>query len=182
MDHGSTPIRASEDPSCLYQPEPAEGTKYNGPKRIHIEKIDQSRALRALLGGRSVVYAVRFPDGIVKIGTSEDLAARHRHFRAAGGEIVGFRFGDYADEQAIHATSESIALVGASTTTPQPKSSPSSTRDDFGMHPSRTRQLAPRGGPQVTLRRTMRAELGVFFAPSSASPGHWERPCSPTRA
>lgn len=92
----------TNDPSTLYGDRPAEGTKI-GPRRMNYEKVEQSRAIRALLAGiDSVVYAVQFPDGTVKIGCSGNLAQRIRNFRGKGGEVIGFRAGDFDDEKAIH--------------------------------------------------------------------------------
>lgn len=64
----------------------------------------QNRTLEAVQAGQSLVYAVRFPDGIIKIGCSGNLAKRMDAYRSKGGELVGFMPGDYALEQEIHGT------------------------------------------------------------------------------
>lgn len=90
------------DPSTLYAPKAAEGTK-TGPARVNREKVDQSKAITALIGHLpSVLYAVRFPDGIIKIGCSTKFAQRLRCFRGKGAEVLGFTAGDLTDEQKIH--------------------------------------------------------------------------------
>lgn len=63
---------------------------------------ERAKALRALTQGLSVVYAMRLPDGVIKIGCSTDLAGRRRCVHAEA-EILGFRFGELEDERAIHA-------------------------------------------------------------------------------
>jgi hypothetical protein len=77
------------------------------PQRRH---WDRAEALRALIGDRSVVYAIRLRDGIIKIGCSANVRSRRNFY--TGSEIVGFRFGDYADEQAIHAQLRSSVARG----------------------------------------------------------------------
>jgi hypothetical protein len=90
------------DPSIIHGQRPAEGTK-TGPKRVKGEKAAQSRAITALVGQLdSVIYAVRFPDGVIKIGYSTNFAQRLRSFRAKGGEVLGFMAGDFEAERAIH--------------------------------------------------------------------------------
>lgn len=59
----------------------------------------RNEALRAL---GSVVYAVRLPDDVIKIGYTADLATRAQALGAV--EILGFRPGGFAEEQLIHAT------------------------------------------------------------------------------
>ena len=61
----------------------------------------KSPSLRALQAGERVVYAMRLPDGVIKIGCCKDLANRSSMLH---GQILGFRFGDFEDEKAIHAT------------------------------------------------------------------------------
>lgn len=62
--------------------------------------IDRADALRALIGDQAVVYAIRLDDGVIKIGCTRNLTKRRGHF--PGGEILGFTFGDEADELQIH--------------------------------------------------------------------------------
>lgn len=59
----------------------------------------RTSALRSLTGGRRVVYAMRMPDGAVKIGTTVDLANRLSGLHA---ELLGFIFGSHEDERALH--------------------------------------------------------------------------------
>lgn len=62
---------------------------------------DRNAALRALQGCESVVYAMRVDGGIIKIGWTTQLVTRRENLV---GQILGFRPGDYDDEQAIHAS------------------------------------------------------------------------------
>lgn len=55
----------------------------------------------------SVVYAARLADGTIKIGWTEHFGDRLRSLKSYVGqdvELIGFRFGDRDDEQAIHAS------------------------------------------------------------------------------
>lgn len=62
---------------------------------------DRAEALRALTMDRTVVYAMRLRDGLIKIGCSSQVW----HRRAVlSGELLAFRFGDFDDEAAIHAS------------------------------------------------------------------------------
>ena len=62
---------------------------------------DRTSALNALTFGRSMVYAMRLPGGIIKIGCSAQLAKRRRSVHPEA-EILGFIAGDQDDEQRIH--------------------------------------------------------------------------------
>jgi hypothetical protein len=53
-----------------------------------------------------VVYAARLTDGKIKIGWTEHFGDRLRWLKSYTGQdvkLLGFRFGAYEDEQAIHA-------------------------------------------------------------------------------
>lgn len=55
----------------------------------------------------TVVYAARLADGIIKIGWTEHFERRLHDLKHAVGqdvELLAFKSGAYADEQAIHAT------------------------------------------------------------------------------
>ena len=84
IDHGHNPF-ASETVTRIYS---ASGYK-----------MGQKAAIHALQQGRSMLYAMRTPDGLIKIGITTDLVQRRMNIR---GEILGFRFGDLADELTIH--------------------------------------------------------------------------------
>lgn len=74
-----------------------------GPKRNRAELVEQTNAIRALTGdAESVIYAVQFPDGVIKIGCTTNLVRRRYGYRQH--EILGFRPGDMAEEKAIHET------------------------------------------------------------------------------
>lgn len=68
-------------------------------QRLTAEVTTQERnsVLRAL---GSVIYAVRLPDNVVKIGHTGNLASRSQ--RLGTNELLAFRPGTYADEQQIH--------------------------------------------------------------------------------
>lgn len=54
------------------------------------------------LAGIELIYAIRCPDGIVKIGRTRDLMARRRHFDSAPEAILAITPGTYEEEQALH--------------------------------------------------------------------------------
>lgn len=62
---------------------------------------DRAAAIDAVIGDRSVVYAIRLADGIVKIGCTANFRSRRRQF-GSGTRFLAFRFGDVEDEQEIH--------------------------------------------------------------------------------
>lgn len=72
---------------------------------------DRMPPIRAgeLLG--EVVYAVRLSDGSVKIGWTHNLGRRKQHF-GAGTEVLGFRSGDRAAENALHASLKDCRVRG----------------------------------------------------------------------
>jgi hypothetical protein len=65
-------------------------------------RAHRNAALDLIQAGRSLVYAIRFPEGIIKIGCSKNLAQRIYAYQADGGELIGFMPGEYEDEQEIH--------------------------------------------------------------------------------
>jgi hypothetical protein len=68
---------------------------------------DRSRLFRECLRdltGVELIYAIRCPDGIIKIGHTRDLMARRRHFDSTPEAILAIKPGTYAEEQAVHAS------------------------------------------------------------------------------
>lgn len=59
-----------------------------------------SPTMRALHAGERMIYAMRLPDGVIKIGCCSNLANRRSQLH---GQILGFRPGDFDDERVIHA-------------------------------------------------------------------------------
>ena len=83
-------------------PERSNGRHLSDHERLSRTRgLQRAEALRALQQGRPVVYAVRMADGIIKIGCSRNLAQRRRSIGPES-EVLGFRFGDEADEAEIH--------------------------------------------------------------------------------
>jgi hypothetical protein len=68
------------------------------PRQTHRE---QTQAIALLTQGRPTVYALRMPDGVIKIGCSSDLARRRQRL-GLDSEILGFMHGDFETEAAIH--------------------------------------------------------------------------------
>jgi hypothetical protein len=60
--------------------------------------LPRKTAMQALQQGR-VIYAMRLPDGAIKIGCCADLANRASQLH---GQILGFRPGDIPEETEIH--------------------------------------------------------------------------------
>ncbi len=85
------------DPHDIYAPQTA-GVRFG--KRTRAEAKERAEALRILIGGRQVVYAIRLADGTIKIGCTGNLQLRRDHY--PDGEIIGFTFGDHDAEQAVH--------------------------------------------------------------------------------
>lgn len=94
---------------------------------------DRAQILNAL---GSVVYAVRLPGRIVKIGCSANLAARIQALGAV--EILAFKPGEYADEQAIHATLVAHRHHGREYYHPSPEvmAVVNQMREDLGLDPA----------------------------------------------
>ncbi|MDG4784339.1 hypothetical protein O7626_00430 [Micromonospora sp. WMMD1102] len=58
-------------------------------------------ALRDLTG-TEVIYAIRCPDGLIKVGHTADLASRRRAYGSDPSIVLAVRPGTLAEEQAIH--------------------------------------------------------------------------------
>lgn len=74
--------------------------------------VSRTAALTAL---GSVVYAARLDDGTIKIGCTGQLQDRLRYLSNHTGqsvELLAFRLGTYADEQAIHETLVAHRIIG----------------------------------------------------------------------
>lgn len=98
MGHGRRPQQPFA-PSMYCEPD-ATGFR-TSRRRSRAEKVEQTEAIRALLGDtESVLYAVELPDRIIKIGCSTNFAARRTAYRDA--VILAFRPGDRMDERDIH--------------------------------------------------------------------------------
>lgn len=54
------------------------------------------------LDGIELIYAIRLPDGIIKIGHTREIMARRRHFDSTPEAILAIKPGTYDEEQAIH--------------------------------------------------------------------------------
>ena len=61
-------------------------------------------AARALSQMGELIYAVRMPDGVIKIGHTANLENRLRELGARGVQVLAFKYGSRADEQAVHAS------------------------------------------------------------------------------
>ena len=65
------------------------------------ERNTRHAAMMAALDGQRLVYAARVEGGLIKIGCTAHLYHRLINIK---GELLGFMFGDYADEKALHET------------------------------------------------------------------------------
>ena len=63
------------------------------------ERNGRREALEAVQAGQSALYAAWVPGGLVKIGCTAHLYSRMSQIK---GDLIGFRFGDYAEERDIH--------------------------------------------------------------------------------
>lgn len=93
---------------------------------------DRNQILRAL---GSVVYAVRVPGQVIKIGCTSDLATRAQALGAE--EILAFKPGEYADEQLIHSGLVAHRHHGREYYHPTPEvlAVVNEMRDDLGLDP-----------------------------------------------
>ena len=64
--------------------------------------IPRSDAFDALSSLGEVLYAVRTPDGLVKIGHTRNMRNRMHTVVLGETEVLAFKFGTRADEMAIH--------------------------------------------------------------------------------
>ena len=55
--------------------------------------------LRAFQAGEPMIYALELDDGTIKVGCTTDLAHRRSQL---GGDLIGFKFGDFDEEADIH--------------------------------------------------------------------------------
>ena len=102
--------------------------------RIPGYKVGQKAALHALQQGRTMLYAMRLRDGLIKIGITADVAQRRMQLR---GEILGFTFGDLADELAIHHALAAHVHHGREWYNPTPEvmAVVNGMRENFGLDP-----------------------------------------------
>jgi len=101
---------------------PATGTRSSGQQRSLAEKVEQTRAIRALVDGfDTMLYAARMPDGTIKIGCTSDLASRFRYLRAMHGVMVGFIPGSFDDEADIHSLLKPYLAMGQEWYHPAPQ-------------------------------------------------------------
>jgi len=81
----------------------AHSRKKVGVDLIDRPVLDEMTPVQAMKAIGSVVYAIRFDDGSVKIGWTSDLAQRKRTWRIRGNDgILAVMPGSVEDEQAIH--------------------------------------------------------------------------------
>lgn len=94
--------------------------------------IGLTAALDYLLGGQSVVYAMRMPDGVIKVGVSVNLANRSYQLH---GQILGFRLGTIEDERELHARLKPYRARGREYYKPAPAvmNVVNELRDEFGL-------------------------------------------------
>lgn len=72
-----------------------------GPTREQARTLRVREAMRALTGVE-LVYAVRCPDGLIKIGHTRNLLVRRAHINSALDAILAVEPGSYEDEQRLH--------------------------------------------------------------------------------
>jgi hypothetical protein len=94
--------------------------------------IPKAPVLHALQGGRHVIYALRLPDDVIKIGCCADLAMRASQLH---GQILGFRFGDFDEEREIHQQLRAHVARGREYYHPRPEviAVVNELRDEFGL-------------------------------------------------
>lgn len=78
---------------------PCETATRVGGKRTRTESIGRGEAIDALFAGKQMIYAIRMPDGIIKIGCTGNVRQRRNWLK---GDILGLMPGDFSDELEIH--------------------------------------------------------------------------------
>lgn len=78
------------------------------PKSRKRDPID-TNAVRAIQAGEPMIYAIRARTGELKIGCTTDLMQRHA---VLGGELLGFKFGDFDEEAEIHRSLNASCIRG----------------------------------------------------------------------
>ena len=73
------------------------------------------------LHGTELIYAIRLPDGIIKIGHTRDLTARRRHFNSDFDAILAIKPAPYEEEQAVHVQLKASVAKGAEYYYPTPE-------------------------------------------------------------
>jgi hypothetical protein len=106
-----------------------------GAPRNHAERVERYVGIRALTATiPSVLYAVRLPGGTIKIGCTSNFASRLSSY-GPDSEVLGFRAGDRADEQAIHKSLKAHLRHGREWYHPTSEvfAVVNDMRDDFGL-------------------------------------------------
>lgn len=61
--------------------------------------VETNEVVRAFQNGELMIYAMRVPVDVIKIGCTSNLVRRRQWLK---GDLLGFKFGDYAEERDIH--------------------------------------------------------------------------------
>jgi len=90
--------------------------------------------MMAVQGGELVIYAAWVPGGLVKIGCTSDLYQRLNQLR---GELIGFRFGGFAEEADVHRSLKPHVAEGREWYHPTPAviAFANELREGLGMEP-----------------------------------------------
>lgn len=117
------------------------GTTRDLSKRKAVTAEDDRQRLIAEslreIRGIEVIYAIRCPDGLIKIGHTADLQSRRRHFDSDPNAILAVRQGTYDEEQAIHATLNASCARGREYYHPTPEvlAFVNGIRQGYGLDP-----------------------------------------------
>lgn len=134
LGHGPTDVESSVYKLATddFGPEPVTETDLRWTIRNR-EQV-RARALRAMNRSGAIIYAIRTPEGLIKIGCSSDVASRRRHL---GSEILALKFGDRDDENALHQELVSHRARGREYYHPHPDvlAVVNGLRDDIGLDP-----------------------------------------------
>jgi hypothetical protein len=98
------------------------------------ERNARHEAMMAALDGQRLVYAARVQDGLIKIGCTAHLYHRLINIK---GELLGFMFGGYDDERALHRTLQADLHHGREWFHPTPAvmAVVNDLRADLGLEP-----------------------------------------------
>lgn len=87
------------DTDGVYRPSQSTATIARSLPKSRTEAIRQTHALRGLQGDRSMLYAIRLDDGVIKIGCTVSLSDRRYRL---GNEILAMLPGELDEEFDIH--------------------------------------------------------------------------------
>lgn len=131
MHHSSAPPTTESGLVRIWDEEPTASRIL--PKSGKRDPMD-TQAVRAIQGGEPMIYAIRARTGELKIGCTTDLMQRNA---VLGGDLLGFKFGDFDEEAEIHRHLSASCIRGREWYAPTPEviGFINELREAFGLEP-----------------------------------------------